>query len=44
VDDLDITLSLVGPTAGVTALWKGTAKQVPDLTLDATLVRMGDNN
>jgi hypothetical protein len=41
IDDLDITLS-GRSKGGVTASCKGTAKQVPGLTLDATLVRMGD--
>jgi hypothetical protein len=39
VDDLD--LSLTGRSkGGVTASCKGTAKQAPGLTLEATLVRM----
>jgi hypothetical protein len=39
VDDLDI--SLTGRSkGGVTASCKGTAKQAPGLTLEATLVRM----
>src|SRR5450631_1057173 len=41
VDDLD--LSLTGRSKGCVASCKGTAKQAPGLTLDATLVRMGDN-
>ena len=42
VDDLD--LSLTGRSkGGITASCKGTAKQAPGLTLDATLVRMGDS-
>jgi hypothetical protein len=41
VDDLD--LSLTGRSKGdVTASCKGTAKQAPGLTLEATLVRMAD--
>ena len=40
-DDLDI--SLTGRSnGGVTASCKGSAKQAPGLTLDATLVRMAD--
>ena len=42
VDVLDITLT-GRSNGGVTASCKGTAKQAPGLTLDATLVRMGDN-
>jgi hypothetical protein len=42
VDDLD--LSLTGRSrGGITASCKGIAKQAPGLTLDATLVRMGDS-
>jgi hypothetical protein len=42
VDDLD--LSLTGRSrGGITASCKSTAKQAPGLTLDATLVRMGDS-
>jgi hypothetical protein len=42
VDDLD--LSLTGRSrGGITASCKGTAKQAPGLTLEATLVRMGDS-
>ena len=42
VDDLDITLT-GRSKGGVTASCKGTAKQAPGLTLEATLVRMGDS-
>jgi len=42
VDYLDITLT-GRSKGGITASCKGTAKQVPGLMLDATLVRMGDN-
>jgi hypothetical protein len=41
VDDLDITLT-GRSKGGVTASCKGTAKQGPSLTLEATLVRMAD--
>jgi hypothetical protein len=41
-DDLDLTLT-GRSKGGVTASCKGTAKQAPGLTLEATLVRMGDN-
>jgi hypothetical protein len=42
VDDLDI--SLTGRSkGGVTASCKGTAKQAPGLSFEATLVRMVDN-
>jgi hypothetical protein len=41
MDDLDI--SLTGRSkGGVTASCKGTAKQAPGLSFEATLVRMGD--
>ena len=41
VDDLKV--SLIGRSkGGVTASCKGTAKQAPGLTLEATLVRMAD--
>jgi hypothetical protein len=42
VDDLDITLT-GRSNGGVTASCKGTAWQAPGLTLEATLVRMGDH-
>jgi hypothetical protein len=42
VDYLDITLT-GRSKGGITASCKDTAKQVPGLMLDATLVRMGDN-
>ncbi len=42
VDVLDITLT-GRSDGGVTASCKGTAKQAPGLTFEATLVRMGDN-
>jgi len=42
VDVLDITLT-GRSNGGVTASCKGTAKQAPGLTLEATLVRMGDS-
>jgi hypothetical protein len=42
VDVLDITLT-GRSNGGVTASCKGTAKQAPGLTFEATLVRMGDN-
>jgi hypothetical protein len=42
VDLLDLTLT-GRSNGGVTASCKGTAKQAPGLTLEATLVRMGDN-
>jgi hypothetical protein len=39
-----IPQSLTGRSrGGITASCKGTAKQAPGLTLDATLVRMGDS-
>jgi hypothetical protein len=42
IDDLDI--SLTGRSkGGVTASCKGTAKQAPGLSFEATLVRMVDN-
>ena len=42
IDDLD--LSLTGRSkGGVTASCKGTAKQAPGLSFEATLVRMVDN-
>jgi hypothetical protein len=40
IDDLEITLT-GRSKGGVTASCKGTAKQAPGLTLEATLVRMG---
>jgi hypothetical protein len=39
VDDLDLTLR-GHSSGGVTASCRGTAKQAPDLTLEATLVRI----
>jgi hypothetical protein len=42
VDDLDITLT-GRSNGGVTASCKGTARQAPGLTFEATLVRMEDS-
>jgi hypothetical protein len=41
IDHLDLTLT-GRSNGGVTASCKGTAEQVPGLTLEATLVRMSD--
>lgn len=41
VDDLEVTLT-GRSKGGITASCKGTAKQGPSLTLEATLVRMAD--
>ena len=42
VDDLEVTLT-GRSKGGVTASCKGTAKQAPGLSFEATLVHMGDN-
>lgn len=40
IDNVDLTLT--GTSAPTTASCTGTAKQAPDLTFEATLVRMAD--
>jgi hypothetical protein len=42
LDEIDVTIT-GRSKGGVTASCKGTAKQAPGLTLEATLVRMGGN-
>jgi hypothetical protein len=41
LDDVEVTLTGLAK-GGITASCKGTANQAPDLTLEATLVRMRD--